>query len=166
MIKKFLIPAVAALTFTAAASAQSSEFAASKKNSAAGGERSDFALFDGTNASDPDAGVRCGARIAGENNNNGGSAVAFTYSIAVSNFSNDVAYLRVTYGDGDFVRFAVPSLSSFSLNQSAGGTKGVDDKITVTSETAGALAGAVSVMVPAAAKAPAGQSSYCVTLKP
>lgn len=167
MSKKFLVPAIIALTLTAAASAATTDSSESKKNSAAGGQRSDFALFDGTNASDPDAGVSCGARISGENGNgNNSSAIAFTYSVAVSNFSNDAAFLRITYADGDFVRFAVPANSSFSLNQSAGGTKGVDDKIKVTSETAGALAGAVSIMVPSAAKAPAGQSSYCVTLKP
>ena len=167
MSKKFLVPAIIALTLTAAASAATADPSESRKNAAAGGQRSDFALFDGTNASDPDAGVSCGARISGENGNgNNGSAIAFTYSVAVSNFSNDLAFLRITYADGDFVRFAVPANSSFSLNQSAGGTKGVDDKIKVTSETAGALAGAVSIMVPSAAKAPAGQSSFCVTLKP
>jgi hypothetical protein len=168
MSKKFLVPAIIALTLTAAASAATADSSESKKNSAAGGQRSDFALFDGTNASDPDAGVSCGARISGENGNGNGnsSAIAFTYSVAVSNFSNDVAFLRITYADGDLVRFAVPANSSFSLNQSAGGTKGVDDRIKVTSETAGALAGAVSIMVPSAAKPPAGQSSFCVTLKP
>ena len=165
MSKKFLVPAIIALTLTAAGSAANADSGEGKKNSAAGGQRSDFALFDGTNASDPDAGASCGARLSGENGNNS-SAIAFTYSVAVSNFSNDVAFLRITYGDGDFVHFAVPANSSFSLNQSAGGTKGVDDKIKVTSETAGALAGAVSIMVPSAAKPPSGQSSYCVTLKP
>ena len=165
MKKKFLVPAIVALTLAAASSVATADNEG-KKNSASGGERSDFALFDGTNASDPDAGVSCGARLSNEKDNGKGSAIAFTYSIAVSNFSNDTAFLRVTYGDGDFVRFAVPANSSFSLNQSAGGTKGVDDKIVVTSETAGALAGAVSIMAPAQAKPPAGQSSYCVTLKP
>jgi hypothetical protein len=161
MSKKFLMPAILALTVSAAAAADN-QAGAAKKGASAGGERSDFALFDGTNAADPDAGVRCGARLQG----NGNGAVAFTYHIAVSNFSNDVAYLRVTYGDGDLVRFAVPALSSFSLTQAAGGTFGVDDTIRVTSETAGALAGSVSVMLPAAAKPPQGQSSYCVTLQP
>ena len=158
MTKKFIIPALLACTLSAAAAAATSAVDADKKNPASGGERSDFALFDGTNAEDPDAGVRCGARLGGNN------VSAFTYHIAVSNFSNDVAYLRVTYADDDLVRFAIPALSSFSLSQAAGGTKDVDDTITVTSETEGALAGSVSVMVHSSAKPPAGQDSFCVTL--
>lgn len=158
MTKKLIIPALLACTLAAsAATAATSAVDADKKNPASGGQRSDFALFDGTNAEDPDSGVRCGAR-------QGNNVSAFTYHIAVSNFSNDVAYLRVTYADDDIVRFAIPALSSFSLTQAAGGTKGVDDTITVTSETEGALAGSVSVMVSSSAKPPSGQNSFCVTL--
>ena len=155
MSKKFLIPAVLALAVSTVGSAAVTSVSAEKKTSASGGQRSDFALFDGTNADDPDAGAQCGARGA-----------AFTYYIAVSNFSNDTAILRVTYADGDLVRFNIPALSSFSLTQAAGGTADVDDVISVTSETPGALAGSVSALFPPSAKVPRGQNSYCVTLQP
>ena len=124
------------------------------------GTRTDFALFDGTNAAAPDAGVSCGARQGG----NSSRVVAFTIHIAVSNFTADPAVLRVTYADGDLVRFNIPAFSSFSLTQAAGGTKNVDDLLSVTSETPGALAGAVSISTSSSARRHPTLSSFCVTI--
>jgi hypothetical protein len=123
----------------------------------AGAVRTDHALFDNTNAADPDAGVSCGAR-------RGNKPIAFTIHVAVSNFSNNPAVLRLTYADGDLVNFNIPPLSSYSFTQAAGGTKNVDDLLTITSETPGALAGAVSISTSASAKKHPLLSSFCVTI--
>jgi len=128
-----------------------------KQNPSAG--RTDFALFDGTNAADPDAGVRCGARQGG-----GNKAISFTIYVAVSNWSPDTAVLRVTYADGDVARFQIPANSSFSFVQAAGSTRNVDDLLTITSETEGALAGSVSISTSASAKKHPTLSSFCVTI--
>jgi hypothetical protein len=119
--------------------------------------RTDFALFDGTNAADPDAGVSCGAR-------QGNKAIPFTIYVAVSNWSPDTAVLRVTYADGDVARFQIPANSSFSFVQAAGSTKNVDDLLVITSETEGALAGSVSISTSASAKKHPTLSSFCVTV--
>ena len=126
---------------------------------AAGGERSDFALFDATNA---DTGARCGARLGSSPN-----PVAFTYYVAVSNLSAAVKFLKVVYADGDFVRYPIPPNSSFSFTQAAGGTANVDDLITVLSETPApsGLVGSMSILVPAAAKPhPSVAPNFCKTL--
>ena len=63
---------------------------------AAGGNRSDFALFDGTDPTANEIGAQCAARVGSSNN-----AVAFTYYVTVSNWSDSVKILRVLYADGE-----------------------------------------------------------------
>jgi hypothetical protein len=139
--------------------------AASKGAPAAGGERTDFALFDGTNA-DPllfEYGAQCGAKLGSS-----GQAVAFTYYVTVSNWSDSLKVLQVLYADGEeMARYQIPPHTSFSFSQAAGGTAGVDDWIRVFGEGIApvGLAGSMSATLPAAAKPhPSVGTNFCTTL--
>jgi hypothetical protein len=137
---------------------------ASAGGPAAGGQRSDFALFDGTDPTSGETGVACGARLGSSTN-----PVAFTYYVAVSNFSETVKIIKVLYADGvEQARYQVPPFSSFSFQQAAGGTAGIDDAIRVFAEgpTPSGLAGSMSILAPAAARAHPllGGANLCVTL--
>ncbi len=126
--------------------------------------RTDHALFDGTDAENPESGVTCGVRNGG-----GNKPVAFTIYVAVSNWCAGTAVLRLTYADPEFARFQIPGNSSFSFAQAAGGTKGVDDLLTIADEALldgegpGCLAGAVSISTSAAGKKHPELESFCVT---
>jgi len=130
---------------------------------AAGGERSDFALFDGTNPIDVEFGAQCGAKLG-----NSGQAVAFTYYVTVSNWSTVTKVLRVLYADGqEMARYQIPAGTSFAFSQAAGGTAGVDDWIRVFGEGTAPveLAGSMSAKFPAAAKPhPSVGTSFCTTM--
>jgi|GEM_PF-1663708 hypothetical protein len=132
------------------------------KGAAAGGQRSDFALFDGTNPQTLEFGAQCGATLGGS------QAVAFTYHVTVSNWSDTVRILRVLYADGEeMARYQIPPHTSFSFSQAAGGTAGVDDLIRVFGEGAAPveLAGSMSATFPAAAKPhPSIGQDFCATL--
>ena len=102
------------------------------------GEKSDFALFDGTNPANTDPGALCGRSkpddlIAGK---------AFTYYISVTNFGVADAEFKIIYTDGDFVRYIVPVGESFSMSQAAGGPGGFDAAIRVDADAD--IAGSVS----------------------
>src|ERR1044071_3657816 len=143
---KFKI-ALFSFIFVAAIGAQS--FAA-QKGPAGGGERSDFALFDGTNPQAVEFGAQCGATLGSSKN-----AAAFTYYVTVSNWSDTLKILRVLYADGEeMARYQIPPHTSFSFTQAAGGTAGVDDLIRIFGEGTAPveLAGSVSATFPAAAK--------------
>jgi len=133
------------------------------KTPAAGGGRTDFALFDGTDASAPEAGVECGAVLGTSKN-----AVGFTYYVTVSNWSDELKVLRVVYADGEEIaRYQIPAHTSFSFTQAGGGTPGVDDLIQVVAEgpLPSGLAGSMSISVPAAAKPnPAIGEDFCATV--
>ena len=130
---------------------------------ASGGQRSDFALFDGTNSTSPEAGAQCGARAGSSQN-----AIAFTYFVTVSNWSGTTKVLKVLYADGvENARYQIPPGTSFSFSQAAGGTVGVDDFIRVFAEGAqpSGLAGSMSILTDAAAHPnPANPTSLCTTL--
>ena len=130
---------------------------------APGGQRTDFALFDGTNPTPPsDIGAACGAKLGSSNN-----AVPFTFHVTVSNWSDSPKVLRVLYADGDVARYQIPARSSFSFSQAAGGTAGVDDLIQVFAEGASPteIAGSMSILTEAAAKPhPKLGSDLCKTL--
>jgi hypothetical protein len=137
---------------------------AAQKGSAAGGERSDFALFDGTNPQAVEFGAQCGATLGSSKN-----PVAFTYYVTVSNWSDTLKILRVLYADGEeMARYQIPPHTSFSFSQAAGGTPGVDDWIRVFGEGTApvGLAGSMSASFPAAAKPHPSVSadSFCTTL--
>ncbi|MBI4636097.1 MAG: hypothetical protein HY727_07065 [Candidatus Rokubacteria bacterium] len=74
----------------------------------ASADTSDFALFDGTNpANQPDSGAVCSANSA------------FTYHVAVANLGAD-GEVRITYKDGDIIRFPIAAGASFAFSQAAG----------------------------------------------
>jgi hypothetical protein len=57
---------------------------------------------------------------------------------------NGDALLRVTFQDGDFVEYPIPNNTSFSFQQAAGTSAGVDQRISVTSTGDGQLVGWLS----------------------
>ena len=76
----------------------------------ASADESSFALFDGSNpVNQPNSGAVCGAKSA------------FTYHVAVANWGS-AGEVRITYKDGDFIRFPIAAGASFTLSQ-AGGSK-------------------------------------------
>lgn len=85
----------------------------------------------------------------------------------MSNWSDELKFLRVVYADDDIVRYQIPAHTSFSLTQAAGGTAGVDDLIRVFAEGAvpSGLAGSMSILTVAAAKPhPSLGGNFCTTL--
>ncbi|HEX2386784.1 MAG TPA: hypothetical protein VHL99_09485 [Candidatus Binatia bacterium] len=130
---------------------------------AAGGQRTDFALFDGTDPTSGEVGAQCGATLGSSKN-----SVGFTYYVTVSNWSDELKVLQVLYADGEeMARYQIPAHTSFSFSQAAGGTAGVDDWIRVFAEgtAPSGLAGSMSIFAPAAAKpnSNVGQD-FCTTL--
>ncbi len=80
----------------------------------ASADQSDFALFDGSNpANQPNSGAVCSAHGA------------FTYHVAVANWGA-AGEVRITYKDGDIIRFPIAAGASFAFSQ-AGGSKGSKD---------------------------------------
>ena len=105
---------------------------------------SDFALFDGTNpANQPGSGAVCGAAAGGSQN-----PTFFTYHVSVSNWSDSLAVLRITFsGDGDFTRYQIPARSSFSLT-GEGGSNANNSALRFSVEENGQLAGEASATGP------------------
>jgi hypothetical protein len=99
----------------------------------ASADTSDFALFDGSNpANQPAAGAICGANAA------------FTWHLTVANFG-PAGEVRITYHDGDIVRFPIASGASFSMSQAGG--KGASGAIRVSNGgSAAQLAGSLSAI--------------------
>jgi hypothetical protein len=97
----------------------------------------DFALFDGTNPANTEAGVVCFAR-------GGRGGEPWDLHIAVSSFGG--AGFRVCYRDGDFVNYQVPTGTSFSLTEAAGSNRSnaVIRIIDAGGTSAGGTAGSVS----------------------
>ena len=79
----------------------------------ASADTSDFALFDGSNpANQPTSGAVCASKSA------------FTYHVVVANWG-DAGEVRITYKDGDIIRFPIAAGASFAFSQAAGsGSKG------------------------------------------
>jgi hypothetical protein len=103
--------------------------------SGAGADQSDFALFDGSNpANQPDSGAVCWANSA------------FTYHVAVANWGA-AGEVRITYADGDIIRFPIAPGASFAFSQAAGSKGGADQAVRVSNGgTAAQLAGAMSAL--------------------
>lgn len=99
----------------------------------AGADQSDFALFDGSNpANQPDSGAICGANAA------------FTWHLAVANWGG-AGEVRITYKDGDLIRFPIQPGASLSLSQAGG--KGASSAVRVSNGgTAAQLAGSLSAI--------------------
>src|SRR5437899_3321136 len=84
----------------------------------ASADQSDFALFDGSNpANQPNSGAVCSANSA------------FTYHVTVANWGPN-GEVRITYKDGDIVRFPIAAGASFSFSQAAG--EGADAAVRVS----------------------------------
>jgi hypothetical protein len=99
----------------------------------AGAQQSDFALFDGSNPENqPNAGAICGANAA------------FTWHLAVANWGDD-GVVRITYHDGDIVRFPIKAGASLTLSQAGG--RGPSAAVRVSNEGSPAqLAGTLSAI--------------------
>ena len=116
-------------------------------------QRSDFALLNGPGG---DTSVQCGAK-------RGNGPASFVYFVTMTNVGAAGA-IRVTYADADFVDYQIPAGGSFSFSQAAGGTKKVDDLVTVTGENGAILIGSMSALVDEGAQPhPALAPSYCTT---
>ena len=99
----------------------------------ASADQSDFALFDGSNPANlPNSGAVCSANSA------------FTYHVTVANWGPN-GEVRITYKDGDIVRFPIAAGASFSFSQAAG--KGADAAVRVSNGgSAAQLAGSMSAI--------------------
>lgn len=129
---------------------------------AAGNLPAYHALFDGTDASAQESGAQCGATLGASKSS------GLTYHVTVSNWSDELKILAVSYADGQEVaRYQMPPHTSFAFSHAAGGTPGVDDLISVFAEGAAptGIMGAMSIQVPAGAKPPASLGEdFCATL--
>ena len=86
---------------------------------AAGGDRSDFALLDGTDPTANEIGAQCAAKLGSSQN-----AVAFTYYVTVSNWSSSVKILRVLYADGEeMARYQIPPNTSLASRKRLAGRR-------------------------------------------
>jgi hypothetical protein len=101
----------------------------------ASADTSDFALFDGTNPTNqPDSGAVCRSHSA------------FTYHVVVANWGAD-GEVRITYKDGDIIRFPIAAGASFALSQAAGSKGGADRAVRVSNGgSAAQLAGSMSAI--------------------
>lgn len=97
-------------------------------------DKSDFALFDGSNpANQPNSGAVCSANSS------------FTYHVAVANWGSEPGEVRITYADGDIIRFPIAPGASFAFSQAAGNKGGADQAVRVSNGGSPAqLAGAMS----------------------
>lgn len=98
-------------------------------------DRSDFALFDGTNPVNvpPSTGAACTARSA------------YDYHVAVTNYGS-AGGVRVRYADGDLVDYKIPVDGSFSFSQAAGAKGEADRAVRVCGVNGAVLVGAMSAM--------------------
>jgi len=103
---------------------------------AAARQNTDFALL---NMPGGDTSVQCGAR-------RGSQAGSFVYYVTMANLGA-AGSIRVTYADGDLVDYPIAAGTSFSFVQAAGGTKNVDDLITVTGTGGAVLVGSMSALL-------------------
>jgi hypothetical protein len=125
-----------ALTFAIVAAVASSAALADDDDDHRGRAATDFALFDGTNPANTNAGAVCFVdrlRVR-----------PWSFHVAVSSFGG--TSFRLIYRDGDFVPYQVPSGTSFSLSQAAGNNRaGVAIRVDNANDAGPAgLAGAVS----------------------
>jgi len=99
----------------------------------ASADTSDFALFDGSNpANQPDSGAVCSSNSS------------FTYHVVVANWGG-AGEVRITYKDGDIIRFPLAAGASFAFSQAAGSKGGADSAVRVSNGgSAAQLAGSMS----------------------
>jgi hypothetical protein len=101
---------------------------------AAKADTSDFALFDGTQVANTESGAVCSANSA------------FTYNVALANWGAD-GVIRITYKDGDILRFPIAAGASFAFSQAAGSKGRADRAVRISNEGSGAqLTGSMSAI--------------------
>jgi hypothetical protein len=124
-----IVMAALALALTIGFSLDRSE---AQAQAAPGGKVADHALFDQTSG---DAGARCRTT----------NSRPFIFYLSVRAI-NAPATVRILFQDGDFIDYPLAQDESFSLQQAAGTTNGVDNAIRVRSApgSAGSLVGWVS----------------------
>ena len=119
-------------------------------------QTSDHALLNGPGG---DTSVQCGSK-------RGNGPASFVYFVTMTNVGG-AGFIRVTYADNDFVDYQVPAGGSFSFSQAAGGTKNVDDLITVTARGDAILTGSMSALFDEGAKPhPSLAPNFCTTTTP
>ncbi len=119
-------------------------------------QRSDHALLNGPGG---DTSVQCGSK-------RGNGPASFVYYVTMTNVGA-AGFIRVTYADSDFVDYQIPAGGSFSFSQAAGGTKNVDDLVTVTATGGAILVGSMSALLDEGAKPhPSLAPSFCTTTTP
>ena len=132
--------------------------------SEAGRKKTDHALLcRGSCAVNDDFAIYCGLRKAGK---------PYNLHISGSTASGFAAgEIRITFLDGDFIRFNVPDGESFSITQALGGVPDVDDVVKITA-TGGVETMMVSLHAKKGGKDPfdetldggtARKDNYCVT---
>jgi hypothetical protein len=120
-------------------------------------QQSDHALLNGPGG---DTSVQCGSK-------RGNGPASFVYFVTMTNVALVPGAIRVTYADNDFVDYLIPAGGSFSFSQAAGGTKNVDDLITVTATGGAILIGSMSALLDEGAKPhPSLAPNFCTTTTP
>ena len=110
--------------------------------------RADFSFMDNTNPESANEGIQCTANRA------------FEYHITVSEWAGVNNVLRVTYADGDFTRFRIAAngtqqISGFARGGTTRENQNFPDRcITICGETAGSLAGQMSVKTDTSSQPP------------
>lgn len=101
---------------------------------AGNGEKSDFALFDGTDVANLDADDQTGAVCGIAKGNKLQKKKSFVYYVTVTADDETVdREVRVVYLDGDFVRYKIPLNGSFAFAQ-AGGSGEFDAAIRIVAD--------------------------------
>ena len=102
---------------------------------AAKADTSDFALFDGTQVANTESGAVCSANSA------------FTYNVVVANWGAD-GVIRITYKDGDILRFPIAAGASVAFSQAAGSKGRADRAVRISNDegSAAQLTGSMSAI--------------------
>ena len=117
MKKLTVLSCASALVFAFGVVAEADDEDVDKKKS-----KSDFALFDGTNAANLDAGGKTGV-LCGVSNKDGDAlrpGKEFTYYFSVTSDAAAAAECKVIYTDGDSVRYKIPVGTSLNISQAGG----------------------------------------------
>jgi hypothetical protein len=122
--------AIAGVALVLALGTSATLFVLGQGTASAAGKIADHSLFDQTGG---DIGAACV-----------GSGI-FTFHVSARAINGDAA-IRVGFQDGDFVDFPIADGQSFSVDQAAGDTLGVDRRLTIKSapSSVGKLVGWVS----------------------
>ena len=88
-------------------------------------KRTDHALLCRGSCGGGDTAIYCGLAPPGR---------PYNLHIAASTFGAGAGVLKLTFQDGDFMKFDVPADGSFSMTHALGGVPGIDDVVKITGE--------------------------------